>query len=454
MVDLSISRDCANTSLAESLASLHVKQRRQILSRLSGRQIQATLHDWRFWARPNQLAPDGAWRIWLMLAGRGFGKTRCGAEWIRERVTEGKAGRIALVGPTAADVRDVMVEGESGLLSIYPHEERPDYQPSIRRLTWPNGAIATAFSADEPDRLRGYQSDSFWADELAAWRYAQESWDQLQFGHRLGTDPRGVVTTTPKPLELVRRLIARHGQDVHVTRGSSYDNAANLPPQFLDTLRRRYEGTQLGRQEIYADVLEQAEGALWQREWFERGRLTAAPELRRITVNVDPAATDTASSDETGIVVTGADERGYVLEDLSGRYSPDGWARAAILAYVRHRANYIVAERNNGGDMVRFTIEATAREMHRSGQLPSPFVPVTVVWASRGKAARAEPVAALYEQGRVSHVGTFPALEDQLVTWEPAGGERSPDRLDALVWGFTQLMIEGQEIGTIKVVGY
>jgi phage terminase large subunit-like protein len=348
-----------------------------------------------------------------------------------------------------------MVEGESGLLSIYPHEERPDYQPSIRRLTWPNGAIATAFSADEPDRLRGYQSDSFWADELAAWRYAQESWDQLQFGHRLGTDPRGVVTTTPKPLELVRRLIARHGQDVHVTRGSSYDNAANLPPQFLDTLRRRYEGTQLGRQEIYADVLEQAEGALWQREWFERSRLVEAPAtLRRITVNVDPAATDTASSDETGIVVTGADERGYVLEDLSGRYSPDGWARAAILAYVRHRANFIVAERNNGGDMVRFTIEATAREMHRSGQLASPFVPVVVVWASRGKAARAEPVAALYEQGRVSHVGTFPALEDQLVTWEPAGGERSPDRLDALVWGFTQLMIEGQEIGTIKVVGY
>lgn len=400
-----------------------------MLASLTPQQAAAIYYDWRTWARPNQLPPEGDWRIWLLLAGRGFGKTRTGAEWVRAEVESGRRGRIALVAPTAADGRDVMVEGESGILAISPPWFRPLYEPSKRRLTWPNGAIATVYSADEPDRLRGPQHDGAWADELAAWQYP-EAWDMLMFGLRLGQDPRAVVTTTPKPVRLIKELLA--DKTVAVTRGSTYENAANLAPAFLRQIVAKYEGSRLGRQELYAEILEDVEGALWQRQRIDELRVARAPELLRVVVAVDPSASDDDTSDEAGIIVAGVsrDGHGYVLADLSGRLSPDGWARRAVHAYKEWLADRIVAEVNNGGDMVEHTIRTV-----------DPGVPIKKLHASRGKFTRAEPVAALYEQGKVHHVGYFPALEDQMCTWTP--GQPSPDRMDAMVWALTELMITG-----------
>ena len=393
--------------------------------------IRSILYDWSCWARPAQLAPDGDWRIWLILAGRGFGKTRSGAEWVRQQVERGYSQRIALVGATAADVRDTMIEGESGLLRIFPDETRPRYEPSKRRVTFANGAIATTYSADEPDRLRGPNHDAAWADEVAAWRYP-EAWDQLMFGLRIGDRPRAVATTTPRPTRLIRNLADR--PDCAVTRGSTYDNAANLAPAFLDEMQQRYEGTRLGRQELEAELLLDNDGALWTRDMLDDARTFTVPHLRRIVVAIDPAATANADSDETGIIVAGVDEdgHGYVLEDRSMRGSPAEWASAAITAHHVHKADRIVAEANQGGDMISHTL--------RTGDAS---VPVKLVHASRGKRTRAEPVAALYEQGRVHHAGTFPELEDQLCTWTPDGA--SPDRLDALVWAVSELMLGNRE---------
>ncbi|HKT18000.1 MAG TPA: terminase family protein [Stellaceae bacterium] len=389
-------------------------------------------YDWKLWARPSQLPPQGAWRIWLLLAGRGFGKTRSGAEFVREEVMRGAAKRVALVAPTAADARDVMVEGESGLLAIAPAKERPLYEPSKRRLTWPGGAMATLFSADEPERLRGPQFDLAWCDELAAWRYPM-AWDMLMMGLRLGATPRVVATTTPKPVPLIRALLAT--PDCVVTRGSTKDNADNLAPAFLKAILAQYEGTRLGRQELEAELLEDVPGALWSRDSIERARVASAPALRRVVVAIDPAASSAAGADETGIVVAGLGEdgHGYVLDDHSGRLRPHDWAARAIAAFHAQRADRIVAEVNNGGEMV----EATLRMLDAS-------VPYKPVHASRGKMLRAEPVAALYEQGRVHHLGAFPALEDQMCVFAGAAGNASPDRLDALVWALTELMVERQ----------
>lgn len=387
-------------------------------------------HDWRRIARPEQLAPVGDWRVWLLLAGRGFGKSRTGAEWVRSQAESGAARRIALVAATSADVRDVLVEGESGLLAIAPPHARPVYEPSKRRLTWPNGVIATTYSADEPDRLRGPQHDAGWCDELAAWRYP-DAWDQLMFGLRLGTDPRVVVTTTPRPTPLVRQLV--RSPSTHVTRGSTYDNRANLAPAFFDQIVTRYEGTRLGRQELNAEILDDAPGALWSRAMLDGSRVDRAPlALRRVVVAVDPAVTSTESSDETGVVVAGVgtDGHGYVIADHTGKYSPADWARLAVRLYREHKADRIVAESNQGGDMVAHTIRTV-----------DPGAPVKLVHASRGKRTRAEPVAALYEQGRVHHVGVLAALEDQLCTWDASTSEASPDRLDALVWALTDLVV-------------
>lgn len=391
---------------------------------------------WRVRARPDQIAPSGDWLTWLILAGRGWGKTRTGAEWVQEQIQFGGCSRMALVAPTASDVRDVMVEGESGLLSIAPEGMRPIYEPSKRRLTWPNGAIATCFSADEPERLRGPQHDGAWCDELGAWRYP-EAWDQLQLGLRLGRGPRCVVTTTPKPIALIRDLLKREGKGVVVTRGRTRDNADNLAPGFLEAIQRRYGGTRLGRQELDGEFLDDVPGALWQRAWIDSDRVAKAPDLRRIVVAIDPAVTNTEGSDETGIVAAGVegagrDRRYYVLDDLSGRYGPLEWAQKAITAYRRHDADRIVAEVNNGGLMV----EATIRTVDAS-------VPYKEVRASRGKAVRAEPISALYEQGLVHHVGSFAALEDQMCSFtsdfDRARNGYSPDRLDALVWALTEL---------------
>jgi phage terminase large subunit-like protein len=435
-------------SPAARLAAMARGAREAALNGLSDAETLALLHSWEFWARPNQLPPPGGWRVWLLLAGRGFGKTRCGAEWVRAQVETGGARRVALVAPTAADLRDVMIEGESGLLAIAPPRFRPLYEPSKRRLTWPNGAVATAFSADEPERLRGPQHDAAWCDELAAWRYP-EAWDMLMLGLRLGSEPRAVVTTTPKPVRLIRELLAREAAgEVAVTRGSTYENRANLAPAFLAQIVRRYEGTRLGRQELEAELLEDVPGALWSRARLEQPglRVAAVPELRRIVVAIDPAATSGAEADETGIIVAGlgADGHGYILEDLSGRFAPLDWARQAIAGYRRHEADRIVAEVNNGGEMVAATL-----------RMVDPAVPVTAVRASRGKAVRAEPIAALYEQGRVHHLGAFPALEDQMCAFaqDPARGGQSPDRVDALVWALSELMVTESAAGWLDYYG-
>ncbi len=398
---------------------------------------------WRNKARPEQRPPtDDDWIVWLLLAGRGFGKTRTGAEFIRLMARDGLARRIALVGPTANDVRAVMVEGESGLLAVCAEDgfQGPVYEPANRRLRWPNGAIATCYSADEPRRLRGPQHDLAWLDEVCAWRDPQGAWDMLMLGLRLGDRPRAVVTTTPKPIRLLRDLVAQ--PTTRVTRGKTKDNEKNLAPSFIASIVKRYEGTRLGRQELDAELLDQADGALWTRAMIEAARIdpSAEPQRRRIVVAIDPAGSARPGSDETGIVVAalGADGRAYILADASGRMSPNLWARRAIALYRRFNADRIVAETNMGGDM----IEATLRTV-------MPEAPYKGVSASRGKHARAEPVAALYEQGRVSHVGPFPALEDQMCNWEPGIGLASPDRLDALVWALTELMLEERTTGLL-----
>src|SRR6266403_4651730 len=309
-------------------------------------------------ARLSKAADGGFWRVWLLLAGRGFGKTRTGAEWIRHQVNHHKRRRVALVAPTAADARDVMVEGESGILAISPEWDRPHYEPSKRRLTWPNGAIATTYSADEPERLRGPQHDAAWCDEIASWRYP-EAWDMLMFGLRLGPDPRVVVTTTPKPIKIIRELIA--DPTTVITRGSTYDNRFNLPAAFLAQIVNKYEGTRLGRQELNAELLDDVPGALWTRALIEAARPPIGfvlPDLVRVVVAIDPAVNSGEDADETGIIVAGKDAqgRGYVLADLSGHYTPIEWARTAIAAYRSHGADRIVAEVNNGGEMVEATL--------------------------------------------------------------------------------------------------
>src|SRR5438105_6095591 len=403
-------------------------------------------YEWK--PRDSQKPPTADWRVWLLLAGRGFGKTRTGAEFVRACAASGLARRIALVAPTALDARNVMVEGESGLLAIAAPEMRPEYEPSLHRLTWPNGAVATLFSADEPNRLRGPQHDLAWCDELAAWRYPA-AWDMLMFGLRLGDDPRVVVTTTPRPIKLVRDLLA--DPKVVVTRGRTVENARNLAPAFLEQIVRRYEGTRLGRQELDGEILDDMPGALWNHGLIDAARVSAAPdlappELVRIVVAIDPAVSSGAHSDETGIVVAGKthEGHGYALTDLSGTYTPAEWAKVAIAAYRTHRADRIVAEINNGGEMV----EATLRMI-------DPDVPYAAVHAARGKVARAEPVAALYEQGRIHHLGALPQLEDQMCAFSPgAHGDfdrgaagYSPDRVDALVWALSELFVEAMPAG-------
>jgi phage terminase large subunit-like protein len=413
------------------LASLPQWQCKKILAKLDDAELAALEYAWPFWARPEQLAPPGNWRTWLCLGGRGAGKTRSGAEWIRSRVGSGFR-RVGLVAATAADARDVIVEGESGIIAISSAADRPLYEPSKRRLTWPNGAVATLFSADEPERLRGPQHDTAWCDELASWRYP-EAWDMLMFGLRLGIDPRVVVTTTPRPTRLIRSLL--DDPTTALTRGSTYENRANLAPDFLNQIVRKYEGTRLGRQELDAELLDDTPGALWTHGLIDASRLAAPPQLTRIVVAIDPAATSGEDADETGIVVAGKDARGhgYVLGDASGRYQPTAWAHAAIVAYRAHGADRIVAEVNNGGEMVEATI-----------RMIDPNVPFTAVHATRGKVVRAEPIAALYEQGRIHHVGGFAKLEDQMCGWTPDQDRKhgSPDRVDALVWALTELLVE------------
>lgn len=422
-------------SLAAQLAAAPAIQRDAVLQSLTTDQLQALQEDWRFWARPSQLPPTGDWTVWLRLAGRGEGKTWTGANWSHEQARDFPGSRGHLVAPTAADLRDTMIEGPAGILVTAPRGFRPFYEPSKRKLTWPNGSTALLFSADEPERFRGPQCWWAWCDEAASWRYP-EAFDQLLFGLRLGSRPRVVVTTTPKPVKLIRDLIAR--TDCVVSRGKTADNRANLAAAFLSTVVARYEGTRLGRQELDAELLEDVPGALWTRHVIEESRVEVKrlPALKRMVVGIDPAATSSEGADETGIVLAalGIDGHGYVLTDASARLAPAGWATKAITLYRDQKADRIVAEINNGGEMVEYTLRTV-----------DPAVSYRAVHATRGKAKRAEPVSALYEQGKVHHVGSFPQLEDQMCNYVPdQANQSSPDRMDALVWALTDLMIGHQ----------
>jgi predicted phage terminase large subunit-like protein len=384
----------------------------------------------RWHPRPEQVPPPGDWRVWLIMAGRGWGKTRTGAEWTIASARDFPLTNI--IGATVDDARDIMIEGESGILACAPPDFRPRYLSQKRQLQWPNGAKSLVFTADEPERLRGKQHMRLWMDEAAAWR-RPEAYDQAMLGLRLGRDPRAVVTTTPKPVRLIREL--RAAPTTHITRGSSYENRANLAPAFFEQIIVKYEGTRLGRQELLGEYLDDVPGALWTRAMFDAR--TPAPDLRRVVVAVDPAVTATEESDETGIVVAGlgVDGRGYVLADRSCRLGPDGWARRAWAAFDEFGADRIIYESNQGGDLVRHTLQTVRNNGSVHG-----------VHASRGKRTRAEPVAALYEQGRVTHTTALDELEDQLCGWTPESGD-SPDRMDALVWALTSLMVQTVAIG-------
>lgn len=414
-----------------------MEEQEEFYRSLSPAALASLKYDWDFWSRPNQLPPEGDWNTWLVMAGRGFGKTRMGSEWIRKLAHDFPGCRIALVAETAADARDVMIKGDSGLLSVDPTLDDDCWSPTNRCLSWPNGSRAFTYNGTTPDQLRGPQHHFAWVDELAKFEYMQEAWDQLQFGLRLGVHPQCLVTTTPRPLPLIKKLVA--DPDTVVTRGATLDNQANLAKNTIKQLYDRYGGTRLGRQELEGEVLEDIPGALWRREDIDSGRLNSAPDdLERVIVAVDPAASSEERSDENGIVVVGLARdkdgyaRGYVLEDASIRGTPEEWSRRAVQMYRKWEADRIVAEKNNGGEMVETVIRTADRS-----------VPVKLVHATRGKVVRAEPISALYEQHRVHHVGQFDELEDQMCLFSidnvRNSSTGSPDRVDALVWGLTEI---------------
>ena len=418
---------------------------RRMLEALSPTELIALKHDWTFWARPDQLRPPGAWRVWVAMAGRGWGKTRVGAEDIRAEVDAGTARNIALVGATNADVRDVMVlgtEDSPGLMGVFPPHQRPLFIPSRRLLRFHNGAIARTFSAEKPSRLRGPQFDRAWADELAAWQRMRETWNNLMFGLRKGDNPRATVTTTPRPLPLLKELLA--DPRTAVTRGRTKDNLANLAPSFVEDIMRRYDGTTLGRQELDGELLDDLAGALWRMSTLDAHRVTKAPsDLARVIIGVDPSVAGKDKDDEgrkrddCGIVAVGRTgsiknyPQRYVLADYSLNAPPQQWAREVVRAYWIHQADMVAAEANNGGELVRMAIHQV-----------DPRVNVKLVNAQRGKYIRAEPVGSAYERGEVHHVGVLRALEEEMVTWQP-GMEPpmpSPNRIDALVWAITMDM--------------
>lgn len=412
-------------------------ERETWLSSLTDTEKASLVYDWDFWARPKQLPPEGEWNTWVVLAGRGFGKTRMGSEWIRMLAHKYPGCRIALVAETAADARDVMIKGDSGLLNCDPTLSDDSWSPTNRCLSWPNGSKAYTYNGTTPDQLRGPQHHFAWVDELAKFEYMQDAWDQLQFGLRLGEHPQCLVTTTPRPLPLIKKLV--EDEDTVVTRGATLDNADNLARSTVKQLYERYSGTRLGRQELDGEILGDIPGALWYRELIDEARVKEAPEdLERVFVAVDPATSSNEGSDEHGIVVVGLarDEdgyaHGYVLEDATLKGSPEDWAKQAVRMYRKWEADKIIAEKNQGGDMVASVLKAQDRTL-----------PIKLVHASRGKVVRAEPISALYEQKRIHHVGQHDLLEDQMCTFSVDqvrnSSTGSPDRVDALVWGLTEL---------------
>jgi phage terminase large subunit-like protein len=418
----------------------------QVLEATSRAHLRLILNDFPWWGRAEQFEPPGeAWRLWLILGGRGSGKSRTGAEWIKRRIRYAdRPLRVALVGPSLQETRAVMVEGESGLLAVHEYDDqRPAFLPSKREIIFANGSIAQLFSADTPDSLRGPQFHLAWCDELAKWRYAEEAWNMLQFALRLGERPQATVTTTPRPLRLLKSLIG-DSQTV-LTRVRTMANAGPLSASFLAELQRIYGGTRLARQELEAEIVDEDPDALFQRRLIDEYRRAAAPPMSRIVVAVDPPVSASRRSDACGIVCAGLGEdlRAYVLDDHTIRgLSPAQWAARAIALYHARQADLIVAEVNQGGNLVSEVLRHV-----------DCAVPVKSVSATRGKYIRAEPVAALYEQGRVSHVGEFAALEDEMCALTPAGSEgTSPDRLDALVWALTELLLRRTREPRVRVL--
>lgn len=419
--------------------SLPPPTRTAFLNALTANELDFLLHHWPFWARADQLAPtDTDWTTWLILGGRGAGKTRAGAEWIRMQVEgdtplgPGNARRIALVAQDYAEGRAVMIEGPSGLLALTPQPWRPTWRKSLRELEWPNGAKATLFSAEDPAALRGPQHDTAWVDEFAKFARAEETFDMLQFGLRLGARPRQVVTTTPRPVPALKRLM--NDPTTMMSHATTFANKAHLAPAFFDAVIARFEGTHLGRQELMGELVEDVPGALWARAQIESTRIADAPDLMRIVVAIDPPVTSGPRADECGIVAAGVSAEGafFVLADHSVQgLSPAAWAARAVALYRALEADRIVAEVNQGGELVRGVLEQAGHHL-----------PLHIVRASRGKIARAEPIAALYERGLVHHVGTHPELEDQMCSYTGEGG-KSPDRMDALVWALTDLTSGG-----------
>lgn len=426
-------------------ASWSKKRKYEYIKRCSKERAFRLKYTWAAWARDNQIAPVGNWSTWCILSGRGWGKTRTGAEWVIEKAQMYPGCHIALIGRTVADVRDVMIKGRSGILAVSPPWFQPDYKPSLRLLLWPNGSYATTYSADVPDQLRGPQHSFAWCDERAAWQY-DDAWDQLIFGLRIepapGVIPQCIVTTTPRNTKAMKAL-AKDPTTV-VTRGSTYENKENLSPRFLREIERKYEGTRLGRQEIEGQIIDDIDGALWKRAWIEDNRVVTCPGLSRVVVAVDPPAASLETSDapaECGIVVVGmgTDKHVYALADYSCVGTPHEWASAVLVAYGLFEADLVVGEVNNGGEMVQAVIRSAAKE---KGMLHVPF---KAVRATRGKQVRAEPVSTIYQQNLAHHVGVFPDLEDQMANWLP--GEKSPDRLDALVWGMSELTLSADRVG-------
>jgi phage terminase large subunit-like protein len=439
-------------SPAEKVALLPEVERTKFLDEIVHENGLASIADldhlWGFWARPKQLPPptdcqcgcQGRWLYWMLLAGRGFGKTRTGSEWVHEQVNSGVYGRFHLVGATASDIRDIMVEGPAGLQATQKPYNKTTYYPTKRSIKWANGAVALLFSADEPERLRGEQCEAAWADELAAWRYT-DAWQQLQLGLRLGPFPRTIITTTPRPTPLIRK-IAKDDR-THVTAGSTYENVGNLSEVFINEITSEFEGTRIGRQEIYAEILDDSELALWNRDLIEDNRVKKdeVPEnqFTKVVIGIDPAVSYGRESAETGICVAAISKKGvaYVLEDETGKYRPEHWASKAVSLYHFYSRSdnpwgapevRVVAEKNQGYELVRHTINVY-----------DPEVPVKLVDARKNKITRAEPIATAMERGRVKHVGIFPKLEEQMCTWEQ-GDPESPDRLDAMVWALSELV--------------
>lgn len=441
-------------SVFSALSILPATERRRVLAALDPATVVRFAYDWLIWARDDQLPPvalpDGKpWRTWLILGGRGSGKTRAGAEWIRARalglphLSDSRAYRIALVGRTIGEVRDVMIEGVSGLMCVHAPDERPTFEISRNQLTWQNGTIAQMFAADEYESLRGPQFDAAWCDELAKWRAPERAWDNLQFAMRLGDQPQICITTTPKGTRFLKRLVK--DPQLILAHCRTSDNIRNLAPAFFADMHKRYAGTPIGRQELDGEIVDERIYGLWKRSWIEQNRIDSTrPELNRIVVAVDPPVTATAGSDSCGIVVAGLsiDGRAIILADrtIQGR-TPDTWARAAVQAYHDFEADRLVAEVNQGGDLVAAVIH----------QVDS-TIPIHKVRATRGKWLRAEPVAQLYAEGRVAHFGTFPELERQMCDFAADGLSegKSPDRLDALVWALTELMLTRQRVPTLR----